>query len=728
MDELLEQFVIETRELVDQAYEGLLGLEQEPDSQAFFDDTFRAFHTLKGGAGIVGFGAMETLMHRAESVLAEARTASTPLSRTEIADCFVCLDQVEAWLDAIETTGALPPEGGPAALESRFERAAESSREAAAESPSNHWLEALVAAHPDAAGRARTAIRYRPDSDCFFAGSDPLADIGAVPGLLALVVEPVTAWPELDELDPYVCNIVLSGLSAAAEREVQAALGEALAQCDLIALDSERSSGPSVSLGATAKRLLDAQAELLRDPADRRPGVIASAGLAAANILRALGRQADAERLSEAATQCLGEGNPDRLRKAIESAATTLDREPGAHKTSSSRREASIQTLRIDAARIDHLLRVAGELVVAKNALGHVVRLAENDAPALAPLLKQRHATLERLVDELQDSVAGARMLPLRSTFRRFPKLIRELSADLMKPTRLVIEGEDTEADRTIAEIIVEPLLHALRNAMVHGIEEASERAAAGKPARATILLTAARQGDHVVLEVRDDGAGVDVEAVREAALDRGLLTAQDADELSDDDVIDLIFTPGFSTASKVTDLSGRGVGMDAVRSAVRRLGGQISVRSVAGQGMTVRFALPFSVMTTRVMTVEAGGQSFGIPLDGVVETLRLPADQARPIGAARAVVVRDRTLPLVDLAGLLGEPPSALTADSMTVVVVTAAGEHSALRIDRVGEPLDIVLKPLEGMLAATPGLAGAAVLGDGGVLLVLDLEDLLT
>jgi two-component system chemotaxis sensor kinase CheA len=318
-------------------------------------------------------------------------------------------------------------------------------------------------------------------------------------------------------------------------------------------------------------------------------------------------------------------------------------------------------------------------------------------------------------------------VLPLRTAFQRFPRLVREMSADLGKPAALVIEGEDTEADKAIVEILVEPLLHVLRNSMDHGIEEAAERAAAGKPAMATIRLSAARQGDHVVLEIADDGRGVDVVRVREVARERGVVSAEVLVAMKDEEVIDLVFAPGFSTAAKVTGLSGRGVGMDAVRAAVRRLGGQVELSSTAGKGTKVRFVLPFSAMITQVMTVEAGGQVFGIPLEEVVETIRVAKEKIFPVGAARAIVLRDKTIPLVDLAEALGIPRSEEPAGDATIVVANVEGEVGALRVDRVGERMEIMLKPLDGLLTGMPGIAGSTLLGDGSVLLVLDLTELM-
>ncbi|HEX7810907.1 MAG TPA: chemotaxis protein CheW, partial [Burkholderiales bacterium] len=361
------------------------------------------------------------------------------------------------------------------------------------------------------------------------------------------------------------------------------------------------------------------------------------------------------------------------------------------------------------------------------NAIGHTAKLAAEASNALAPVLKERHAVLDRLVRELQRSVLGMRVLPLRHVFQRFPRLIREISAALGKSVNLVIEGEDTEADKVIVEMLFEPLLHVLRNAMDHGVEAAPVRAASGKPPAATIRLSARRQNENVVVEVSDDGPGIDVARVRRAALERGLVTQEVLDAMSDTEATDLIFAPGLSTADEVTGLSGRGVGMDAVRSAVGRLSGHVGVESRAGEGTTVRFTLPFSVMMTRVMTVEAGGQMFGIPLDAIMETVRVDADSIVPVGAAKAIVLRDRTLPLVELAGALGVQHKESREREATVVVVRVDSQLGALHVDRVGERMEVMLKPLDGLLSGTPGIAGSSLLGDGSVLLVLDLGEVL-
>jgi two-component system chemotaxis sensor kinase CheA len=342
-------------------------------------------------------------------------------------------------------------------------------------------------------------------------------------------------------------------------------------------------------------------------------------------------------------------------------------------------------------------------------------------------LLKNHHGVLERLVGELQRSVLGMRVLPLRSVLQRFPRVLREMSVSLGKPVNLQVAGDDTEADKAIVEMLFEPLLHIIRNAVDHGVESSEERVTRGKPSVAALHIRASRQGDRVHIEVSDDGRGIDVDRIREVAKARGVVTDDALRVMTEADVLDLVFVPGFSTAAKVTELSGRGVGMDAVRSAVERVGGRVSIESRLGHGTTVRLLLPFSVMMTHVMTVEAGDQMFGIPLDVVVETVRVAKEAVMRVGVAHALVLRDRTIPVFDLARTLGISPERTDETEAIIVIVAFAGQLGGIQVDRLGDRMEVMLAPLEGLLSATPGIAGTTLLGDGRVLLVLDIGELL-
>jgi two-component system chemotaxis sensor kinase CheA len=769
MNEFLEQFLIESRELVEQGTADLLALEKAPADAAHLDSAFRAFHTLKGGAGIVDFTAMAQAVHAAEDALAGVRSGASAISATLIGDCLTCLDRVVQWLDAIERTGELPKDAAAEAdsvvaqvARSAAERGgvAPSPRRDAAQTvdmpqaggarqvggaahaggetqagnvgPAGDWLGGLSRRFADVGARARTAVRYTPDRNCFYSGEDPCARVAALPGLLAVNLEPVAEWPPLDALDPFACALVLTALCESAPADVANALAGASGRCEVLGVgDPLSSEGDPRALSAAARDLLEAQRALLGiEGASGRTGRIASAGAVAANVLRHARRSADADRVAQAARDSVDASDPRALRDALAAlltATAAAAQAPPAPPPVVPERDSGARTLRIDASRIDALVDLTGELIVAKNAIGHAALLANQGDAALAAILKQRFATLDQLLGALQRSVLSLRVLPLRHVFQRFPRLVREISADLGKPTELVIEGGETEADKAIVEMLFEPLVHVLRNAIDHGVERADVRAARGKPATATVRLAASRHADNVVIEVADDGQGIDAARVRQAAAERKLLSDDALAGLSDDEAIQLVFEPGFSTAGAVTGLSGRGVGMDAVRHAVGRFGGAVTLESRPGLGTTVRFTLPFSVMMTTVVQVGAGDRFFGIPLDVIVETVLVDADAIVPVGGAQALVYRNRTIPLVDLAASLGLPLAERRESKAMVVVTRVDGQYGALRVDRIGERMEIMLKPLEGLLAGAPGLAGSTLLGDGSVLLVLDVGELL-
>ena len=388
------------------------------------------------------------------------------------------------------------------------------------------------------------------------------------------------------------------------------------------------------------------------------------------------------------------------------------------------------QTLRVTADRIDALVRLTGELTVAKNAIGHAVKLAENEGSALAVTLKNRHAALDRLVGELQRAVLGMRVLPLRTAFQRFPRLIREMSAELGKPATLAIEGEDTEADKAIVEILVEPLVHVLRNAMDHGIEPAAARAAAGKPAVATIRLRAFREGEHVSSKSRTTARGIDVAKVREVAKERNVVAdAKTLAAMSDAEVARPDLRAGlFDGRPRSREVSGRGVGMDAVRTAVERLGGQVEVEQRAGQGNDG--ALHAAVQRAGDSGDDRRGRradvrhsarrgrrndprSRGAHLPGRSR----PRDRvARPHDSARAVG-----------SGARGAGRTTRGGEAGPIVIARVDGDLGALQVDSVGERMDVMLKPLDGLLSGPAGYRGSTLLGDGSVLLVLDLAELL-
>jgi two-component system chemotaxis sensor kinase CheA len=312
--------------------------------------------------------------------------------------------------------------------------------------------------------------------------------------------------------------------------------------------------------------------------------------------------------------------------------------------------------------------------------------------------------------------------------FKRFERLVRDTSRRLGKDVQLVVEGEDTEADKHVIEQLADPLIHIVRNALDHGIELPAAREAAGKPARGTLRIVAAQENDRVVIEIADDGAGVDADRVRAKAVSQGLITPERAEAMGDDEAAQLIFMPGLSTAAEVSDLSGRGVGMDVVRTAVERVNGAIRLDSLRGHGTTIRLSMPLSMAVTNVMIVACGDGRFGVPMDRIVETVRVHADDIHRIKDARTAVLRNRVVPLRPLHALLAmDAEPVVNEDGEHAVLVLRHGaERVGLMVDQFHGATDILLKPMEGILAGMGGFAGTALMGDGSVLMVIDPKGL--
>ena len=388
------------------------------------------------------------------------------------------------------------------------------------------------------------------------------------------------------------------------------------------------------------------------------------------------------------------------------------------------------KVLKVDQAKVDRLMNLIGEMVVAKNALPYLANRADNQygVRELSREIKAQYAVINRIAEEMQDAIMQVRMMPVSLIFQRFPRLVRDISRKLGKEVELVLEGEDTEADKNIVEALADPLIHIVRNSLDHGLELPEARAAAGKPRTGRLHIRAAQESDRVVIEIADDGRGIDPAVIKRKAYEKGVIDEAQLERLSDQEAVNLVFAAGFSTAEAVTDLSGRGVGMDVVRSAIDKVGGTVALRSTVGRGTALRLSLPLSMAVTNVMIVEADRQIFGVPMDLVVETVRLPRAAIRRIKRQQTTVLRGRIVPLVALTELLAVPaePRANADDELAALVVRVGSERVGLLVDAFREVVDVILKPLPGELAKLSCYAGTALLGDGSVLMVLNPKEL--
>ncbi|WEK04353.1 MAG: chemotaxis protein CheA [Candidatus Devosia phytovorans] len=641
MDELMAQFIVESRELVQSGIKELVALQAEPADRAHLDAAFRTVHTLKGAVGLFDLAPLQTTLHKAEDVLGQVRASAAAIDGAQVEALIDVLEWIELCVDDIERDGAVSDERSGRALALALGLVSDSDTVATPVSPAPQpampdWIKAL---RPGRGKTATVAIRYVPHPEAFFSGDDPLALVATVPDLLDLRLASREPWPDADKLDPFRANLVMDMLSGAPLATVEAIF-----------------------------RMVPDQVQIVP------------------------------------------------LRAAVAEAPETNTAMPAA------------RTLRIDAGRIDAIMDIVGELITTRNGMAsQLAALVQGvgDREAAGGLAASQKA-FDQIVAQLHGAVLRTRMVPLSQASRRLPRMVRELATRLGKPTSFEMRGESIEVDKSIVDELFEPLLHIVRNAMDHGIEAEAERLASGKSIPATLVLFARRQGDRVIITIKDDGRGIDPDAIRTAAVSRGLIASDRAGALSDDAAVDLLFTPGFSTAKTVSDLSGRGVGLDAVRSNVARFGGRVELNSRRGQGTEVILTLPLSFAMTQLLVVSVGGERYGIAMDSVLETVRVLPKNVSAIRSGRAFVLRDRTIPLLSLAQLL-QLDDVQGDQELTVLMVAVGEERIGLVVDAIAERTETVTRPLSGLLTGMAGIAGTTLTGDGKVLLVLDLGGLI-
>ncbi|WP_457681728.1 chemotaxis protein CheA [Thermovibrio sp.] len=392
----------------------------------------------------------------------------------------------------------------------------------------------------------------------------------------------------------------------------------------------------------------------------------------------------------------------------------------------SKKEKKSSETIRVDVERVENLMNLVGEIVLDRNRILRVTADVEKECKGEAvEKLVEAVTSLDRTVSDLQVAVMKLRMQPIRKIFSKFPRLVRDLARKLNKKVQLVIEGEDTELDRSILDKLEDPLIHLVRNALDHGVEPPEERVAKGKPEVGTVRLFAYHEGDHIIVGIQDDGRGIDPEKVKKKALEKGLITPEQAAQMSDKEAYELIFMPGFSTAEKVSDVSGRGVGMDVVASTIHSLRGSIEIESELGKGTTILLKLPLTVAIIRTLMIGVDSQVYAVPLHSVVEVVRYNESLVKEVGSFKSFMLRDDVLPLFSLNELLELPDK---GRKHFVVIVKVGEKYIAVSIeDLLGEE-EIVIKSLGELLSDIQGIVGATIAGDGRVVLILDLNSLLS
>jgi len=664
IDEVVGEFLVESYENLDLLDRDLLLLEGDPRSATTLASVFRTIHTIKGTCGFLGFAKLESVTHVGENLLSKLRDGVFVLDATITNELLAMVDVVRGILGQIETTGE-EGDGDYSALVGRLAALAE-----------GQPLAALDEGQP-LAGPAEDQPVAAPAEDQPVAPAEdqpPAAPArgqrrgGATKGRART---PAGAVPAGAGAGPTPVPDTVTPADDDGEPAAAALprLGELLVSVGAVSPDDIRT-------------VLTAQAE--GDP--RRVGELL--------VDRGAATQAEVGLA---------------LRAQLAEAATVPD----------SRSNRPDSTIRVDVGLLDRLMTLVGELVLARNqVLAHSSTASDRALVAASQRLNQ-------ITTELQEGVMKTRMQPIGTIWGKFPRVVRDLSVTCGKQVRIEMQGADTELDKTIIEAIKDPMTHLVRNSVDHGIESPEARTAAGKPAEGRLLLRSFHEGGQVIIEITDDGGGIDGGRVRAKAVERGLLTPEQAERMSDREALNLIFLPGFSTATAVTNVSGRGVGMDVVKTNIERIGGSIDLQSWPGEGTTLRVKIPLTLAIIPALIVRCGGSRYAIPQVNLLELVGLDGDQVataiESLHGAAVYRLRGQLLPLVYLRSHFGLEP-APEGDGLNIVVLAADGRRFGLVVDGVHDTEEIVVKPLGVHLKGISAFAGATIMGDGRVALILD------
>jgi len=705
-DDILQDFLVEATEILEQVGEQLVDLEQRPADQELLNAVFRGFHTVKGGAGFLGIEPLVEVCHRAEDVFNTLRQGQRRVDPTLMDVVLRVVDVVGGMLDAVrggEMPGPADPEllrtlealaapeaegqaeGGEAAPEASPDRAAAGERETrqavgddGAPDPAEAAFEAMLE------GSAGEAEASGGGEGCAAPGAEASGEQQVAPA--AGGDDEITEEEFEALLDQLHGPGRFQGVpTQAAAREEAPPQGPAT-----VAEEERKEEGKAAAAGSKPAAAVREDAPAARPGAGAAPAAPAEAGAPPASHPAP----------SPAASQEARQGAPGRAGRAG--------------------KEAGEATVRVDTRRLDDIMNLVGELVLVRNRLATLRSSMGDDEVAKAV------ANLDLVTSDLQLAVMKTRMQPIKKVFGRFPRVVRDLARQLGKEVRLELYGEDTDLDKNLVEALADPLVHLVRNAVDHGIEPPEERERAGKPREGRVVLGAKQEGDHILLVIEDDGAGMDPEVLRRKAVEKGLLDEDSAARLDEQECYNLIFMPGFSTKSEISDVSGRGVGMDVVKTRIAQLNGSITISSRKGEGTELRIKLPLTLAIVPTLMVLLERQIFALPLANVQEIIRLESVRTRVVDGQTVALIREHPVPLFFLKEWLLQGRRHEGRDGY-VVVVRVGHLQVALVVDQLIAQEEVVIKPLGTLLQGLPGLAGATITGDGRIALILDMPSLL-
>ena len=697
VSQYLEIFIDESEEHLQTLSDCIMVLEKEPDNKDTINEVFRAAHSLKGMAGTMGFKRMQHLTHDMENVFQEVRSDRVKVTSGMIDLLFKCLDALEGYLDNIKSTSDEGAEDNEVIIKELNDFIAKADGEAEAENKEvSEVKEAAPAAtqeekegqekielteeekkairEAESNGQHIYAMTVRIQKDCLLKAARAFLVFKAVEDFGQILVYRPSSQDIEDEKFELDFSFFL-----ASEEETDKIVAAAKAVSEIEKVDAEEIH-------------LD---EYLKEAAAQ-----------------------EEQQAKEAATE--QKEAPAEVPKTAEKKAPAA-----AAKKQTNAKPVTGRTVRVDIEKLDALMNQVSELIIAKNSL---VSISSNESGEYQnQSFHEQIEYLERITTNLHESVMKVRMVPIESVVNKFPRMIRDLSRKLGKKMELYMSGEDTELDRTVVDQIGDPLQHLLRNSADHGLEDNATRVERGKPEVGSIFLKAFQEGNNVIIEVGDDGNGIDVAAVRDKAVERGVITAEQAENMSQKEIINLLFLPSFSMAKKITDISGRGVGLDVVKSNIEALGGDVEVRTQLGEGTTFIVRLPLTLAIIQALMVEIRDEKYAIALGSIANIESIPVNEIKYVQAQEVIHLRGAVIPLIRLDQVLDMEEKQEEPENLTVVIVKKGDSLAGLVVDNLIGQQEIVIKSLGKYITNNKIISGATILGDGEVALILDVNTLM-
>lgn len=707
LSQYLEIFIDETKEHLQTLNDQVLIMEQDPNNSDTVNEIFRAAHSLKGMAGTMGFKRMQRLTHDLENVFSEIRNGKISVTPDIVDIVFKCLDALEGYLANIQESADEGTEDNEeiinllnAALDGGSYSAPVSEPEVPAE-------EAPAAA--SVSEDASSSKSSNGDKAKFHELALADFEVKAMKDAVANGMHVYGATVYIQEtciLKAARAFLVFKGIESVGE--------VAKSEPSVQDIEDEKFDF-DFSVFVISEKDIDQVEKVMSNVSEIQEVVIEEFNPDNAKIASSDAKTEEAEEEAPAVQEAPAE----------HAAAPAAKKEPEKKNTDANKKKPVVnRSVRVDIEKLDDLMNLVSELIIAKNGL---VSVSANEAGNHNQQFNEQIEYLERITTNLHESVMKVRMVPIESVVNRFPRMIRDISKKLNKEMELIMTGEETELDRTVIDEIGDPLMHMLRNAADHGLENTLDRIKLGKPRVGTIRLDAYQDGNNVTIEVSDDGKGVDAEKVKASAVKKGAITEEQAEKMSDKEAIDLLFRPAFSTAEKVSDLSGRGVGLDVVKSKIEGLGGDVEVSTVLGEGTTFTVRLPLTLAIIQALMVDIREEKYAIPLSSIVTVEDIPASEVKLVQNKEVINLRGNVIPLVRLSEELDFEPLDEEPESLVVVIVKKGDKQAGLVIDNLIGQQEIVIKPLGKYIYIHKMFSGATILGDGEVALILDTNTLL-